>query len=179
MSTRMIQPGHVGFHGGELAVQRRAGVEAEAARLSRMVAPGELRGGVAALLADASFAAVTARDRDGRLWISPVTGPPGFLVSTTPTLLSVRSGLKDDPLYGLDEGQPIGIIVIEFAAKRRVRINGTLTGVDGGTIEVKSELGRGSRSSYLVASLRLAEASSWRCPRTPSEAILPPTTSRR
>ena len=94
MSTRMIQPGHVGFHSGELAVQRRAGVEAEAARLRRMVAPGELRGGVAALLADASFAAVTARDRDGRLWISPVTGQPGFLAATTPTRLSMRTALK-------------------------------------------------------------------------------------
>ena len=131
MSTGIIQPGHAGFHSGELAVQRRAGVEAQAARLSGMVAPGELRGGAAALLADAPFAAVTARDRDWRLWISPVTGPPGFLAATSPTRLSIRSALTDDPLYDLDEGQPVGVIAMDFAAKRRVRINGTLAGADG------------------------------------------------
>ena len=149
MSTRMILPGHVGFHSGELAVQRRAGVEAAAARLRRMVAPGELRGGVAALLAGASFAAVTARDRDGRLWISPVTGQPGFLATTTPTQLSMRTALEDDPLYGLDEGQPVGIIVMDFAAKRRVRINGTLSEVDGGTIEVDVEQAYGNCPQYI------------------------------
>ena len=149
MSTRIIQPGHVGFHSGELAVQRQAGVEAEAARLRRMVAPGELRGGVAALLADASFAAVTARDRDGRLWISPVTGPPGFLAATTPTRLSMRTALTGDPLYGLDEGQPIGIIAMDFTAKRRVRINGTLTRVDSRTIEVDVVQAYGNCPQYI------------------------------
>ena len=32
------EPGAVGFHSGELAVQRQAGVEAQAARLAPMVA---------------------------------------------------------------------------------------------------------------------------------------------
>ena len=149
MSTRIIQPGPVGFHSGELAVQRRAGVEAQAARLSGMVAPGELRGGAAALLADAPFAAVTARDRDGRLWISPVTGPPGFLAATSPTRLSIRSALTDDPLYDLDEGQPVGVIAMDFAAKRRVRINGTLAGADGGTLEVDVEQAYGNCPQYI------------------------------
>ena len=38
----------VGFHAGELAVQRRAGVEAQAARLAPMLEPVELDGGIAA-----------------------------------------------------------------------------------------------------------------------------------
>ncbi|HEX7429893.1 MAG TPA: pyridoxamine 5'-phosphate oxidase family protein [Mycobacterium sp.] len=150
MSSQRTEPGPVGFHSGELAVQRRAGVEAEAARLSRMVGPGELRGGVAALLADASFAAVTARDRNGRLWISPVTGPPGFLVATTPTRLSMQGELPvDDPLHGPDEGQPVGIIVMEFAAKRRVRVNGTLAAIDGSTIEVDVVQAYGNCPQYI------------------------------
>ena len=115
-----------------------------------MVGPGELRGGVAALLADASFAAVTARDRNGRLWISPVTGPPGFLVATTPTRLSMQGELPvDDPLHGPDEGQPVGIIVMEFAAKRRVRVNGTLAAIDGSTIEVDVVQAYGNCPQYI------------------------------
>src|ERR1700754_4501091 len=127
MSGRQIGTEDVGFHSGELAVQRRAGVEAEAARLRPMMAPGELRGGAPAFLAHGSFAAITARDRDGRLWTSPLVGPPGFMAATTPTRLSLRNMLPiGDPLHGLPENQPIGIVVMDFAAKRRVRINGTL-----------------------------------------------------
>ena len=48
------RPAAVGFHSGELAAQRQAGVQAEAARLARMVGPAELRGGTAAFLADFS-----------------------------------------------------------------------------------------------------------------------------
>ena len=61
-----------GFHDGELAVQRRAGVAAEAARLSGMLAPARLGGGLARVLADRTLAVLTGRDRDGRLWISPL-----------------------------------------------------------------------------------------------------------
>ena len=137
MSSQQIHTDAVGFHNGELAVQRRAGVEAEAARLRPMMAPGELRGGAPAFLAHASFAAITARDRDGRLWTSPLVGPPGFLAATTPTRLSLRNMLPiGDPLHGLPENQPVGIVVMDFAAKRRVRINGTLAATDGGILHV-------------------------------------------
>ncbi len=85
----------VGFHAGELAVQRQAGVQRQAARLSPMVARGELRAGIAAFLADVSFAALTARDRTGRLWISPLVGPPGFMTATSPTTLSIEGALPE------------------------------------------------------------------------------------
>lgn len=80
-----------GFHGGELAVQRRAGVMAEAGRLSGMLAPARLGGGLARFLAGRTFAVLTGHDRDGRLWISPLTGRPGFLAPTAPTTLSIHA----------------------------------------------------------------------------------------
>lgn len=150
MSSQQIHTDNVGFHSGELAVQRRAGVEALAARLRPMMAPAELRGGAAVLLAHASFAAITARDGDGRLWISPIAGPPGFLAATAPTRLSLRNTLPvGDPLYGLAEGQPVGIIVMEFAAKRRVRINGTLAATDDGVLEVDVIQAYGNCPQYI------------------------------
>ncbi|MFY9919749.1 MAG: pyridoxamine 5'-phosphate oxidase family protein [Mycobacterium sp.] len=150
MSSQQIHSDAVGFHSGELAAQRRAGVEAQAARLEPMMGPGELRGGVPAFLAHASFAAITARDGDGRLWTSPMVGPPGFLAATTPTRLSLRNVLPvGDPLHGLPEGQPVGIVVMEFAAKRRVRINGTLAAADGGTLEVDVSQAYGNCPQYI------------------------------
>src|ERR1700754_1444196 len=150
MPSQQIRPDAVGFHSGELAVQRRAGVEAEAARLRPMVAPGELRGGAPAFLAHATFAAITARDRDGRLWTSPLVGSPGFMAATTPTRLSLRNMLPiGDPLYGLPENQPIGIVVMEFAAKRRIRINGTLAVADAGMLEVDVTQAYGNCPQYI------------------------------
>jgi hypothetical protein len=52
----------VGFHDGEVAVQQQAGTRQEAARLSPMLEPAELRGGIVAFLADRTFAVITARD---------------------------------------------------------------------------------------------------------------------
>jgi len=57
-----------GFHEGELAVQRRAGVAAQAERLgTAMLATPDLNGGISRFLADRDFAVITARDADGRL----------------------------------------------------------------------------------------------------------------
>jgi predicted pyridoxine 5'-phosphate oxidase superfamily flavin-nucleotide-binding protein len=140
----------IGFHSGEPAVQRRAEVEAQASRLSRMVGTGELCGGVAALLEVAPFAAITARDRNGRLWISPLTGPRGFLAARTPTTLAITSELPGtDPVHGLEMGQPVGVVVMDFAAKRRARINGTLTATDRDVLEVDVAQAYGNCPQYI------------------------------
>jgi predicted pyridoxine 5'-phosphate oxidase superfamily flavin-nucleotide-binding protein len=134
----------VGFHSGELSVQQHAGVRAEAARLAPMLGRGELRSGVAAFLSGAPFAALAARDRAGRLWASPLFGPPGFLHAESSDTLRIGTALPDaDPLHALADGQPAGLIVIDFATRRRVRINGTLTstGTDGLALEVDQAYG--------------------------------------
>jgi predicted pyridoxine 5'-phosphate oxidase superfamily flavin-nucleotide-binding protein len=140
----------VGFHAGELAVQRRAGVEAKAARVSRMLEPVDLDGAIAAFLADRTFAAITARDHRGRLWISPLTGPPGFLRVATRTTLNVGVAIPaGDPLHGLPRGQPVGMVVVEFAARRRVRINGTLTHATDRKLTVEVEQAYGNCPQYI------------------------------
>jgi predicted pyridoxine 5'-phosphate oxidase superfamily flavin-nucleotide-binding protein len=122
-----------GFHAGELAVQRRAGVQRQAARLSSMVERGELRAGVGAFLAGATFAALAARDEHGTMWTSPLVGEPGFLAVASPTRLSIATTPGAvDPLHGLPGGQSVGLIVMDFASRRRLRINGTLDTTDGG-----------------------------------------------
>ena len=57
------------------------------------------------------------------------------MAATSPTRLSVRDTLPiGDPLHELPEGQPVGLVVRDFATKRRIRINGTLVATDGGTL---------------------------------------------
>jgi uncharacterized protein len=139
-----------GFHAGELAVQRRAGVEAEAARLAPMLDRAELRGGLAAFLADRTFAVLAARDPAGRLWASPLTGPAGFLAVTSPTTLQVTAAIPaTDPLHGLPAGQQVGMIAVGFAARRRVRLSGTLTGASEGRLAVNVEQAFGNCPQYI------------------------------
>ena len=152
-TTALTEPrrsADVGFHVGELAVQQRAGTREEAARLSPMLDPAQLRGGIVAFLADRTFAAITARDADGRLWTSPLSGPPGFLEAVGPTTLAIRARLPDgDPLHGLPAGQQAGLVVVELAARRRVRVNGTLTAVDGDSLVIEVEQAYGNCPQYI------------------------------
>ena len=133
----------VGFHSGELAVQTQAGVGAQAERLAPMLARGQLRGASTALLASAQLAVLTARDAEGRLWTSPLLGAPGFLAAVNPTTLHVDARIADaDPLHDMPAGQPAGVIVIDFATRRRWRINGVVSPSPSGlVIEVDQSYG--------------------------------------
>jgi uncharacterized protein len=140
----------VGFHSGELAVQRQAGVETEAARLAAMVGRGQLRAGMAAFLSEATVAAMAARDRSGRLWTSPLLGPPSFLEAASPTTLKIHTALPSaDPLHGLPCGQPVGIVAMNFLTRRRVRINGLLTSNEAGALTVDVDQAYGNCPQYI------------------------------
>jgi predicted pyridoxine 5'-phosphate oxidase superfamily flavin-nucleotide-binding protein len=139
-----------GFHEGELAVQRQAGVARDAARLTGMLARAQLRGGVSRFLTERSFAAISARDADGALWISPLAGPAGFLQIASPTALDVRTlPAQGDPLQHLAIHQPVGLIVVEFAARRRLRLNGTLSAADRNGLRIEVEQAYGNCPQYI------------------------------
>ncbi|MCB0923411.1 MAG: pyridoxamine 5'-phosphate oxidase family protein [Mycobacterium sp.] len=140
----------VGFHSGELEAQRHAGVQTQAARLARMVGPAELRPGITAILADTTFAAITARDRTGRLWTSPLLGAPGFLHASGPRTLQINTLVPSaDPLHSPRTGQPAGVIAIDFTTRRRVRINGTLAASDDAGLTLHVDQAYGNCPQYI------------------------------
>ncbi|MGI8815988.1 MAG: pyridoxamine 5'-phosphate oxidase family protein [Pseudonocardia sp.] len=133
----------MGFHEGELAVQRRAGVREAADLLVDMLGSPELSGRPAEFLGESVFAVLTARDRDGRLWTSPLVGPPGFLEGERAKLRIGALPAVGDPLRDLPAGQPVGLISVDFARRRRVRVNGHLAAVgpDGMAVRVDQAYG--------------------------------------
>lgn len=140
----------VGFHDGELAVQQRAGVLGGARRLVGMLDTADLRGGVARFLADRTFAALAAQDADGRLWVTSLTGAPGFLEVTGPTTLYVHAAPRaGDPLHDAPAGQPVGMIVLDLARRRRIRVNGILTGSAEHGLVVEAEQAYGNCPQYI------------------------------
>lgn len=143
----------VGFHSGELAVQAQAGVGAQAGRLAGMVGRGQLRAGTADLLASARLIVLTARDNAGRLWTSPVFGDPGFLTADGPTRLQIDSWLPEaDPLHRLPDHQLAGAIVIDFATRRRWRINGVLNTAAAGRLVIEVDQSYGNCPKYIHTS---------------------------
>jgi predicted pyridoxine 5'-phosphate oxidase superfamily flavin-nucleotide-binding protein len=140
---------HPGFHEGELAMQRRAGVAREASRLEGMLMPGDLSGGAQAFLADRELAVLTARDGSGRLWTSPLVGSPGFLDADGSTLRVHGAPGGLDPLDSLPAGQAAGLVAIDLATRRRVRVNGLLTSVAPGRLEVSVQQAYGNCPKYI------------------------------
>jgi len=139
-----------GFHEGELAVQDRAGVRAQAARLGgAMLATPDLNGGMSTFLSHREFAVLTARDDDGRLWTSPLFSSPGFLQAHDRELRVHAVPTPGDPLHGLAPGQPIGMLAIEFATRRRVRVNGTLIDVDDAGLVLSVDQAYGNCPKYI------------------------------
>ena len=136
------------FHEGELAVQQLAGVRAEADRLSGMLAPPHL-GGAARFLDERTFAALTGRDTEGRLWTSPLVGPPGFLDAEATTLRVHALPSPGDPLHDLPVGQAVGLIVMDYARRRRIRVNGVLVERGAGGLRVDVEQAFGNCPKYI------------------------------
>jgi hypothetical protein len=137
------------FHSGELDVQRRAGVSDEAARLQGMLDPAQLGGGAAKFLSQRRFAALTGRDRRRSLWISPLFGPTGFLDGHGTTLDVHAAPAEADPLHALPVGQPVGLLAVEFAIRRRMRINGLLSEVGPDRLTIDVEQAYGNCPSYI------------------------------
>ncbi|MGN6252519.1 MAG: pyridoxamine 5'-phosphate oxidase family protein [Marmoricola sp.] len=139
-----------GFHSGELAVQQRAAVAHDAARLSAMLAPADLSGGLTRFLAERTFLVITGRDGSGRLWTSPLIGPPGFLQVRSATRIAVLAAPPlGDPLHGLPTPQKVGLTAIEFSLRRRVRLNGALGRAEEDLLVVEVDQAFGNCPQYI------------------------------
>jgi predicted pyridoxine 5'-phosphate oxidase superfamily flavin-nucleotide-binding protein len=122
------------FHEGELAVQVRAGVLAAAERTGRMV-QRTITPARWSFLTSRRFAVLAAQTTDRSVWTSIVTGPLGFLeIESEGAALHVHANVHPaDPLASaLVEGTRVGLVVIDFEARRRFRVNGHIVSADDG-----------------------------------------------
>ncbi|RMI30474.1 pyridoxamine 5'-phosphate oxidase family protein [Streptomyces triticirhizae] len=127
----------VGYHPGERAVQRRANAVDRADHAWRAIRDRVPR--VAAdFLAERRMLVLGARDAEGRIWASQLTGPAGFVTALDETTVAVRAHpAPDDPLAGALGGPgnvPLGTLAIEPATRRRMRLNGLATPTEAGLL---------------------------------------------
>ena len=129
------------YHPGELAVQRLAGVPAEAARVGGIIRR-EMPAAAMAFLREQQLAVLGSVDSDGQVWATLLTGPPGFMRALDERNLRVEtfhSAGSDLLLDNLKQKSDAGILAIEFHTRRRMRLNGTAEVTGAGVIHVRSE----------------------------------------
>lgn len=119
------------FHAGEIAVQESVGVRHFAARLAGSVfhsLPQPAR----EFLSTISFAAITWFDDQGKIWITPLTGSPGFLHATDESTIAFELLESAAPLFADQQfvNAPAALVGMDFAGRRRMRVNGYISSGD-------------------------------------------------
>ena len=127
------------FHQGELEVQRRAGVAANAEKIGRSI-HREIPELARRFAEERRFAILGAADADGRVWATLLQGPPGFLSVPAADRLHVAARPRsDDPLAAALAGPTdVGLLLIEPASKRRMRLNGRATPGGAGGLDIET-----------------------------------------
>ena len=125
------------YHEGELEVQRRAGVAANAERIGRGI-HAEIPELARRFAEERRFLLVGAADAAGRVWATLLRGPAGFLSVTADDRLHVAALPRpEDPLAETLAGPAdVGTLLIDPATRRRMRLNGRARPDGAGGIEI-------------------------------------------
>ena len=142
------------FHPGELALQDKFGVRdhihSYAPKFVRPCMPEQHQEFYESL----PFLAVAARDDEGRMWatlLMSARGEAGFIKSPDATSLSIHARpVSGDALeHSLQQGSDLGILGIEFATKRRNRVNGRIINTVSSGLEFQVDQSFGNCPQYI------------------------------
>ena len=151
----MSQDGWTGvsspFHEGEQLIQERVGVRERAERQGRRFIRDHMPEQHREFYAQLPCLLVGSVDADGRPWASLLAGSPGFVRAPDPrTLVIGRAPEIGDPLaHNLALGVPLGILGIEFATRRRNRMNGRVVDLGPGDFAVAVDQSFGNCPKYI------------------------------
>ncbi len=149
------------FHEGERRVQQRAGEVQEADRNSPMIA-AHIPAGAVPFLQAQTLLVLAVLDED-RMWCLPVVGKPGWMSATRDTvsldLDQVTGPVDRRILQAAEGGERVGALVLDFATRRRLRINGRLKSVSDKRMMLAVEEAYPNCPKYITQrSLVLSEA---------------------
>lgn len=117
-------------HEGEYSVQERIFGPGTARTFSHAVGTGLPRGAFS-FIENLSMAVIGSRDARGNVWASILFGEPGFLHAVDVNTIDIDATLPPwsphDPLLtNLAAQSTAGLLLIDFASRQRLRINGTM-----------------------------------------------------
>jgi hypothetical protein len=118
------------FHEGELEVQQRLGLHTEARQNSGVITDSIVKGAFR-FIEQQRMAVLGSIDQDENVWASVLVGEDGFMQAATEQLvtfdLSRTVGNEHDPFWkNIEDHLRVGMLVIELATRRRLRVNGRI-----------------------------------------------------
>lgn len=111
------------YHAGEIAVQARLGVREEADSLAKAMGSAIITPSMQNFLASQRLAIASTIDADHRVWASLLTGEPGFLQTVAEQILKIDID-SDDLGENLHFNDELGLLAINLATRKRLRVNG-------------------------------------------------------
>lgn len=127
------------YHPGERKVQQRVGAVEAANRIGRTIYPV-----IAHVFVDfiqsQPLVTLGSVDGNGLVWASIVSGPPGFMEVVDEQTLRIHAVPDStDPISeSLRAGHDVGLLIIDFSTRRRLRLNGRVVeGADGFSIRTQ------------------------------------------
>ena len=145
MSSAFPFVGDTPFHRGERAIQSRLGVRNQIEEIGRRFIRDHMLGEHRQFYASLPFLLLGTRDGAGQPWASIVSGTPGFLHAPDGRRLDIAAlpPAGDPAREHLAAGSPVGLLGIEFASRRRNRMNGRVreAGETGFSVAVDQSFG--------------------------------------
>jgi len=119
------------YHEGELLVQQQVGEVVEAQQNGRVIADAILKGALK-FIEQQPMVIFGSVDEQQNVWASMLFGHPGFTKPIDAQTIDVNLNQaifhQHDPFWSnISHHDRIGMLVIELASRRRLRINGTVT----------------------------------------------------
>lgn len=140
------------FHDGELSVQAQAGVQEQAHRIGQSIR-ATIPSAAQAFLREPPLVLVGSRDTQGHVWASLLTGAPGFVEARDERTVHIGAmPTPGDPLWGtLRAGAMVGLLAIDLATRRRMRVNGMVARESGGGFVVRAQQVYANCPKYIQA----------------------------
>jgi ferredoxin-NADP reductase/predicted pyridoxine 5'-phosphate oxidase superfamily flavin-nucleotide-binding protein len=159
------------FHAAELMAQRHAGVSEEAElsgrRGIRRYMPDQHR----QFFSEQPFMVFGGLDANGQPWATLRAGAAGFVSSPDARTLRIDGGvLPGDPLAGRwQPGMMIGGLGLQAQTRRRNRVNGVVSSVEGDTVMLEAMQSFGNCAKYIQSRTPTFVARGETSTRTPVE----------
>jgi predicted pyridoxine 5'-phosphate oxidase superfamily flavin-nucleotide-binding protein len=142
------------FHEGELEAQKLAGEQEQGESNGAMIGD-KIMSGAVTFIRTQKMAVISSRDAQGRRWASLVLGKEGFLEPSSDRralAISIDPAENDatDPLWeNLKADAHIGVLIIDLATRRRLRVNGTAVFANN-TLTITVEESFGNCPKYIT-----------------------------
>ena len=129
------------YHKGERQAQELA-KETRQAEFNGQAISNSIIEGALKFISEQEYVVVSIEDSDKNIWISVLSGDRGFITAPNPKTVLIeinKVDINQDEVFWktIEKNKKVGMLIIELASRRRIRINGTISKLDNEYLELK------------------------------------------